>query len=165
MTALCASRLELAAVRATHQSQSLKIAEGGEEKVEKRDDEASARIAEDDGDFHSCADLYARAAGLPLALSKSELDAVCKHAHEMEASKSSEIGQLHRGCDNLLPMWRQADLLVAAANCHRRAMSNIDAADAAADDALRLFPRHTDALHAKGASFNFHDVLPRLSSI
>ena len=74
-----------------------------------------------------------------------------------EAGRVAESGQARRGCDDLLPMWRQADLLVAAAHCHRRAMSSttadIGAADFMADSVLRLFPRHADALQAKGKSF------------
>lgn len=153
MLTFCVSRLELAAVRAAQELLSAQGADGSGE--EARDDEARAHIAEDDGDFHRCADLYSKAADLSLALSNSELDAVCRNAHATEESKwTEEYGKIHRGCDKLLPIWRQADLLVAAAHCHRRAMSdNIDAADAAAEGALRLFPRHADALHAKGVLF------------
>lgn len=151
---LWASRLELAALRVAQGLESTE--KEGAERAEP-DDEASARFAENDGNFNRCANLYHRAASLPLTLPELELDAACSRANETgEPGQAPESGQARRGCDDLLPMWRQADLLVAAAHCHRRAMSSnaadVGAADIMAESALRLFPRHADALHAKGES-------------
>lgn len=149
---LHAIRLELAAVRAAHGLQSGEIAEKGGESAQP-DDETNAHIAEDDGDFPRCAELYRQAAGSSLTL--PELGSACDSAHGTGEARRTE--ELRRGCDSLLSLWRQADLLVAAAHCHRRAMhsnsADIGAADTAVESALRLFPRHTDALHAKGMSF------------
>ncbi len=144
-----ASRIELAAVRTAQGLQSDGVAEQGSGGSAKPDDEASAHIAEDNGDFYRCAELYKQAAGSSLSLPDLELDTACDRAHG--------AGETGRGCDDLLPLWRQADLLVAAAHCHRRATrssnAGMGAADATVESALRLFPRHADALHAKGTTF------------
>ena len=155
----CVNSLELAAVRLTQDPGSTRVADaeqGNDGAVAQLGDEATARKAEEDGNFDQCAKLYSRASAARLTLPDSKLDAACSNAHNSGVVETKEFGQMHGGCDELLPMWRQADLLVSSAHCHRRAMnsSNINGAEVAAESALRLFPRHADALHAKGASLS-----------
>jgi hypothetical protein len=148
-------RLELAAVRAATAeaaAQQQAAAEGAQQKHEDEDEdegamEASARVAEADGKFQRCGDLYARAASAAAAAAAagqdrtvSELARLCDSARASADAKRGRVGGSD-GCHLLLPLWRQADLLLAAAHCQRRARDRANAAASVAG-ALRLFPRH-----------------------